>query len=222
VPVLSANSTNLSRITVIWKTKDNTDTPTVGCPTGVTNVFSPADASWACGYGVLRVDLLPTNGTFNFASLQSRTMTTFLVPLSTGGNTSQGYVAGSGNNLLGVDCTDDECSFSFIGLSTNQYYMRISSIYKPVSMQVNAYDASNTLLSLKDAQAVIDATGKAQDVLRRVQVHVPLTASSQNQVSDYALQSTDSVCKRFAVMNNYFKSQVTGVTSTNPLCQLTP
>jgi hypothetical protein len=72
---------------------------------------------------------------------------------------------------------------------------------------------------MQGAQAVIDSTGKAQDVLRRIQVHVPLTPSSENSLSDYALQSSEALCKRFIVMDSYFDNQVTGVTSTNPLCQ---
>jgi hypothetical protein len=74
---------------------------------------------------------------------------------------------------------------------------------------------------MEGAQAVIDSTGKAQDVLRRIQVNVPLRATSQNELSDYAIQSTDAICKRFSVMNGgYYDNDVTGVTSTsgNRLC----
>lgn len=222
VPVISESGVNLSRITIAWETKDATSTPTMSCPTTITNVFSATGSSWQCGYGVLRLDLVPTSGNFNYAGLQSSTMTTFLVPFGVGGDTEEPYVAGGGNNAIGVDCTDINCTFSVTGLSTDQYYMRISSLYKNVWMRINAYDSSGGLLSLRDAQAVIDATGKAQDVLRRIQVHVPLTASSQNLLSDYVMRSTDAICKRFVVMDNYFDSQVTGVTSTNPLCQDVP
>lgn len=217
VPLI-ASSGNISRATLTWQTKDDTTTPTNNCPTTTNSVFVPT-GNWLCGYGVLRIDLVPTSGTFNYATLQNNTMTTFLVPQRTGGVTSAGYAAGGGNNRIGVACTNANCTFSINGLSTDQYYMRVSSIYKNVSLQVNAFDASGAPISLQGAQAVIDATGKAQDVLRRIQVHVPLRPSSQNLLSDYALESTDSICKRFVVMQNYFDSQVSGVTSTNPLCQ---
>lgn len=228
VPVVSASGANISRIELTWQSKDETSTPLAGCPTSTSGVFSNT-ASWGCGYGVLRLDLVPTNGTFNYASLQNSTMTTFLVPQSSGGTHSCGadpncvdYAAGGAQNRIGVGCTDTNCTFKFQGLGVNQYHMRISSIYKNVSLQVKAFDGAGNQLSLSDAQAIIDATGKAQDVLRRVQVHVPLTPSSQNQMSDYAMQSTDSICKRFVVMDNYFDSQVAGVNSSNPLCQDVP
>lgn len=219
VPIISASGTNISRIALTWETGDSTSTPTANCPTSTVNAFS-STSNWLCGYGVMRIDLVPTNGSFNYATLQNNTMTTFLIPFSSGGTTTTAYAAGGGNNRIGLDCSDANCPFGITGLSVNQYYMRISSIYKDVtSLRVSAYDASNNLLSLRDAQAVIDSTGKAQDVLRRIQVHVPLTASSQNLLSDYVMQSTDSICKRFVVMDNYFDPQVSGVTSTNPMCQ---
>lgn len=221
VPIVSASGTNISRISLTWRTKDNTATPLTGCPGSTSGVFSPTSA-WSCGYGVLRMDLVPTSGTFNYAILQNNTITTFFVPLSVGGSTGADHVAVNGNDRIGVDCSDAECKFDITGFNENQYYMRVSSIYKNVSLQVTAYDAPGNQLTLKDAQAVIDATGKAQDVLRRIQVHVPLTASSQNQMSDYVMQSTDSICKRFVTMDNYFDTQVTGVTSSNPLCQSVP
>lgn len=221
VPISSAAGTNVSRITLTWQTKDDTTTPTAGCPTTTSGIFSPT-SSWTCGYGVIRLDLVPTTGTFNYATLQNNTMTTFLVPQSSGGSGSTVYAAGGANNRIGVACTNANCTFSITGLSVSQYHMRVSSIYKNVSLQVMAFDAANNQLALKDAQAIIDATGKAQDVLRRIQVHVPLTASSQNQMSDYVMQSTDSICKRFVTMDNYFDTQVNGVVSTNPLCQSVP
>lgn len=221
IPVSSAAGTNISRIVLTWQTKDDTPTPTTGCPTTTSGIFSPT-SSWTCGYGVIRLDLVPTTGNLDYATLQNNTMTTFLVPQSSGGSGTTGYAAGGANNRIGVACTNAGCTFAITGLSVNEYHMRISSIYKNVSLQVTAFDASNNQLALKDAQAIIDATGKAQDVLRRIQVHVPLTASSQNQMSDYVMQSTDSICKRFVTMDNYFDTQVNGVTSTSPLCQSVP
>jgi hypothetical protein len=110
------------------------------------------------------------------------------------------------------------------GLGATQYYMRVSSIYKDVSLVVRATDAADVPLSLAGTQAVIDSTGKAKDVLRRIQVHIPITPTGG---VDYALQTTDAICKRFISMDGYFASSaaaaVSGLTSIsvppNPLCQ---
>lgn len=218
-PIISANGSNITSIRLVWESTDTTNpSPTNNCPTTTNNVFS-TNGAWNCGYGVLRMDLVPTNGTFDVATLQNRTMTSFLVPFRLGGVSSFAFTAGSANNRRGIACNNTNCTLTITGLTTNQYYMRVSSIYEPVSLVATAFDASGNALELQGAQAVIDATGKAQDVLRRVQVHVPLTPSSQNRLSDYAIQSTDAVCKRFVVMDNYFDPSVSGVVSTNPLCQ---
>lgn len=216
VPIISGSGSNLSTVRLAWQTKDNTTTPANNCPTTANNVFSTT-SNWLCGYGVLRVDLVPVDGTYNAATLQSRTMTSFMVPVRTGGTNSVAFATGGGNNRPAVRCTNTDCNVTITGLSSSQYYMRVSSLYKNVSLRITATDSSGAV-GLQGAQAVIDSTGKAQDVLRRIQVHVPLTESTQ-RLSDYAIESTDSVCKRFSVMGGYFGSAVTGVTSTNPLCQ---
>src|SRR5687767_10949862 len=62
VPLISAGG-NFSTLKFDWQSKI-TGNPTTGCPTTTGSIFSPT-SSWTCGYGVLRVDLVPTNGTFN-------------------------------------------------------------------------------------------------------------------------------------------------------------
>jgi Tfp pilus assembly protein PilX len=220
VPAISASGANFSTIKFDWQSKLTGGTPISGCPTTTNNVFSPT-ASWTCGYGVFRFDLVPVNGTFNSTDLRNRAMTTFAVPFSSGGVTSIPYAANTANtnNRVGVRCTNSGCSLTITGLNQNSYYMRISSIYQDAALQVSGTNAGGANMEISGAQAVIDATGKAQDVLRRIQVNVPLRASSQNQLSDYAIQSTDSICKRFSVMDGYFDTDVSGVTSTNRLCQ---
>jgi len=221
VPAISGSGNPLTTLKLVWHTKDDTTTPTNNCPNTTNNVFSTV-SNWQCGYGVLRVDMVPTNGTFNASDLQNRTMTSFMVPQrpgSPGAVSSVGFSTGGANNRPGVACTNANCTMTITGLSSNQYYLRISSTYKnAANLQISATDASGAV-GLSGAQAVIDSTGRAQDVLRRIQVHVPLTPSSQNQLSDYAIQSTDSICKRFVVMGGLFNSVVSGVSSTNPLCQ---
>lgn len=220
IPMTSLGG-NFSKMTLKWQSKLTTGTPIAGCPSSTAAAFKTA-ATWTCGYGVLRFDLVPTSGGgLTSDSLRDDTMTTFAVPYSSGGAISVAYAASTANtnNLLGVKCTNSGCALDITGLSTDSYYLRISSLYQDVALQVSASDGSGTALKLQGAQAVIDSTGKAQDVLRRIQVNVPLRSTSKNLLSDYAIQSTDAICKRYSILNGYFDSGVTGVTSTNRLCQ---
>lgn len=219
VPLISGNGSNFNSVTLEWESKA-TGNPMTGCPANATNVFV-AKTNWACGYGVLRFDFVPTAGNFNADTLQNNTMTAFAVPVTAGGTATRAYAPGSanGNSRFGASCNATRCTLTINGLNQNAYHMRVSSIYKDVDLKITATRAGGGAAELSGAQAVIDSTGRAQDVLRRIQVNVPLRPTSKNELSDFAIQSTDAICKRYTVMNGYFDNTVTGVTSTNRLCQ---
>jgi hypothetical protein len=220
VPLISFDGTAISSLKLDWQSKSTSGNPTVGCPTATANIFSPA-ASWSCGYGVLRFDLVPTAGALNIDSLDNSTMTTFAVPFSTGGTGSILYAvpASNTNNRVGVSCTNTSCSLTITGLSQNNYHLRVSSIYKDVALQITASSPSGGQIRIAGSQAVIDSTGKAQDVLRRIQVNLPYRETSENQNSDYAIEMQGSLCKRYAVSQGFLSIDGSGVTSSNPLCQ---
>jgi hypothetical protein len=73
-----------------------------------------------------------------------------------------------------------------------------------------------------NAQATIDATGKAQDVLRRVLVAVDLTDANAYKIPSSALITEDSVCKRFGVTRNSLNvyDDLSAGGGGNPLCVL--
>ena len=227
VPLIATSGT-ISSITLNWQSKDDSSTPAAACPNTTTSLR--ATSAWgACGYGMLRFDLVPTTGVLSHGGLMNATMTSFVMPLRPGSSGTAnpiGYSTGGANNRLGVVCTNTNCSLTVNGLSQSQYYMRISSLYKDVSLQISATGPAGGAVSLSGAQAVVDSTGKAQDVLRRIQVRVPLNGSSSNQLSDFAIQTTDAICKRFAVMDGYFQSTANAVVpgvgpahASNPMCQ---
>lgn len=216
IPVVSGTGANFSTVKLTWKSKVNTTNPANNCPNSVTNVFSKT-YDWDCGYGVMRFDLVPVNGTLNHANLQDGTSTVFAVPFRSGGTATTAYTAGG--KTIGVSCNNTECSLTITGLNGPEYYLRAVSIYQNVALEVSGTTNAGTSATLSGAQAIIDVTGKAQDVLRRIQVHLPLNGfGSRNQLPDNAIQSTESLCKRFSAMDNYFDNSST-VTGSNPLCQ---
>ncbi len=214
---ISSTGSNITTINLTWQTKDATSTPSAGCPTTANVTIFPTVSSWTCGYGIIRFDLVPTDGGLSLAGLQSSQRTSFLFPRDNSGGVFT-LSAAAWSNRVGIQCNNTDCHVAITGLNANTYYMRVSSLYKDSSLKITATDSLGNTLALKDAQALVDSTGKAQDVLRRIQVRVPLT-SRRNQESDYAIQTTDPICKRFSVMDGYFDPDVAGVTSTNPFCQ---
>lgn len=228
IPISAAS--NINSIDINWSTLGASPNPTNGCSA---TVQLPTAAGWgACGMGVLRVDLVPTdNGApTDAATLAKETLSFFVVPIKTGPPTpvvTYGGPASSTNNvnnIIGSHCKNPtpNCAVTIdtSAYAHKSYEMRVSSEYEDSQLQITANGGS---LPLDGAQVVIDATGKAQNVVRRIQVYVPLNLQS-NQLSDYAVETTDSICKRYVVMNGYYASDMgtVNVNSNNPNPAINP
>lgn len=203
----SADGSVIASINVNWDSWDPNDsainrTFTAGSPT------FPTETIWASSIGALRVDLVPVSAALDRAATVNSSYTFFLYPSSNGAipaNNSVGVVAGV-NNQAGTLITN--CSspapyrcrgrINIIGGST-AYYMRIQAYYNAVSTEFVAYNSVGSVSELRNGQALIDATGKAADVYRRVQVHVPIRADASyfNGLHEaFSLLTADSLCKR--------------------------
>lgn len=207
-------TTTVNSLTITWQTtRTDLTFPANNCPsTSSINQF-PTVSGWAatnCGFGIMRVDLVPTTpGPITLQSLQANTMTAFLVPTRTATGSGTLSYSGAGNNQYGgtanqgavtaAKCDNTAgCSVTINGLSSPNYYLRINSIYQTDSVEVKGYNnsAPTTPLPL-GSQILIDSTGKAQDVLRRIQVRIPISADSNASTFDSAIQSSQSLCKKF-------------------------
>jgi hypothetical protein len=210
-PLESSDGSTIKSVKLQWghSLSDTSGNPAANCPNSTQ--LPPAN-NWPCGYGAIRVDLLPLNGaTTSRSGLLANTFTAFFIPTPSGPATSVNFngsnlYGGSANqgSLLKAHCTAGragQCTMTINITSTNsaQYYMRVSAIYKDMSLNVYAYNrtgAAGTQLTLKNAQALVDVTGQAQDVLRRIQVRIPMSNNGALD-SDYAIESTNSLCKEF-------------------------
>lgn len=178
-------------------------------PGGVAGIYAP----------ILRVDLtnLKNGASDNYSRdyMINNTYTGFFYPTgsptNTPGNTPFGN--GSGVNrgeIVSGSCKDrtglslppgtvlelpQNCNvvINVSGLSSDHFLLRLKSIYDTSRVTVKAEDSASKLLKINGGQILIDATGRATDVLRRQQVRI----SAQPPVfSDYAVLSSDSICKR--------------------------
>ncbi|MGF7228520.1 MAG: pilus assembly PilX family protein [Candidatus Saccharibacteria bacterium] len=213
IPLFSGNGASFGNIQLSWSANNNA-TPTVGCPTQYVSgnsIFTPT-SNWTCGYGVVRLDIVPVSGTLTTSTLQTNDRTVWAIPVKTAG-TNNYNVNADGNDVVGVKCTDASCDLAITGVPGGQYYLRAVSLYQGATLKITSP------LGLAGAQIMVDSTGRAQDVLRRIQVRVPIkNTSSKNLLPDNALQSTDSICKRFATMQGYYSNNA-GVAGNNALCK---
>ena len=219
IPLLS-NGPAFGSITMTWNV-ENGQPPNLGsCYPHWGNVpnflVDQGPGQWNCNFPVIRMDLLDANSAMTRVSWNARTRTDFLVPVDTGGGGNAG--PGDHGTIVPASCTApaNTCTVKITGLGGTNYYMRLTTLYR-----------TNSLLTLKanganftGAQAVIDSTGKAQDVLRRILVAVDLTDANSRKLPSNALTIEDSVCKQFGVTNKSFDVYTTQGNGgeNNPLC----
>lgn len=157
--------------------------------------------------GILRATLMPVprSGNVTRSGLIGGSETFFLYP-SSGLVADVSSVTYSGNSQSGKlivgNCNNSKtpryCKVIINGLNaSNKYYLRLTSVYKNSNVSIKAYNASNSELELPGVQAVIDSTGKASDILRRVQVRVPLGNSFY--YPEFAIETKESICKELNV-----------------------
>jgi hypothetical protein len=201
---------DLGSLTISWQNTDGDNNPTgIGCgPLG--NVFSDV-SDWGDKVGVLRVDLVPVD-TLSLDDMRDNMFTAFLVPSSCDnavvalgdaqGPTNQGLKVAAN---CGSGSSKRECAVQINGFAnpTGKYYLRMKAIYNVADVVICPSDGygCDPNKSLIGAQAEIDVTAKAADVLKRVQVRVgtdPFAKGSETK-PEYTLDSAETICKLLEV-----------------------
>jgi hypothetical protein len=198
----------ITSIEISWRpTTDPGGSPNV-CPGAAVKAFSPQSGSnsWKCGYGVLRADVVPTGGALTRNNLSAGQLTGFFVPLKIAAPGSLVYGGNTGKaNVVAANCTTGsyvKCTARITGMGgSNSVSLRLSSLYQPSKISVQAF-AGPVVQNISGVQAIIDSTGKATDVLRRIQVRLPIVQTGSIFPSN-ALTSNGSICKRFSVADGY-------------------
>ena len=181
---------------------------------GASTCALPNEGGWDAGGrkytpSLLRVQLISynANGIINEDDLKNNSHTVFLYPSASGVRTADfdtiNKTPANGDNappIIPVQCGGNDqfaCSVT-LGLGTNigkTSFLRITPVYKATTFQVKLTGAGNPLFD--GVQPIVDSTGRANDLFRRVQARVRL----QNQVlyPEYAVDVDNSLCKDFSV-----------------------
>ncbi len=220
VPVFAKDGGAIHSISIGWQDKSG-GTNLNGC--NDTSAIPELPNIWpsGCDTGMMRVDLVPIAGTLQRNALLDSLSTVYLYPWpsSSNGATNEASYVGGGTarpgferqgSIVRVNCgpaavagASKQCNMTITGLqslNSNAFMLRLKSIYKPSAATVTATRGASQL-ELKAAQAMVDATGKSSDVLRRIQVRVPISATDL-PYPEFAIHSIDSICKRFAFAPN--------------------
>lgn len=200
VPLETLDNSTISTITFKWK-KQDTNTPSFNsCPGGTQ--FPPSLPA-NCDAGVLRIELIDTTLGLGREALISNSFLSFVLPGSSATNAN--YLDGAGITKQGViwqgGCSGSECTLTIntAVAGKSKFLLHLRSIYYENSVSITAKDVGGNTVKFKNGQLMIDSTGRAADVLKRIQVRVPLH-NFGGPYPEFALQTTDAICKQLQIV----------------------
>lgn len=176
--------------------------PTTTPSTADFTPFSGSSDQWASP-AVLQVSITPL-ASMDRSSLVNNTFTAYLYPSSGGANSvaystnivDKGKVVSGSCNV--VRSANYPCQVNITGLAGDAYAIRIINYYDTSSIAITGKNTTTgSDVQFINGQAQVDVTGKAKDVLKRIQVRVPL-----NEQSDFPLAASN-ICKRQETRPDY-------------------
>ena len=160
-----------------------------------------------CDAGMLKLLFMPVNndGSITREELVDDSFSVYLRPVNGSpgsGNTVSYQRHANGPNTQGfvvpADCGSGKCKVTINNIPTfSGLYLRISSIYNNSATTITGATAANPAARFSEAQIMIDSTGRANDVLKRLQARVPLY--ERYDTPRYVLESMNGICKRLGV-----------------------
>lgn len=88
--------------------------------------------------------------------------------------------------------------------TANTYYLRLTPLYGNTHFKVQLKNSStNAIVNFSEVQPIVDVTGRASDVFRRVQARVRM--GNITDLPEYALETANTLCKNMQVSDgSYF------------------
>jgi hypothetical protein len=199
---------------ISWQNAQGSDSFLRGIANQCNNLYPATGGGTTWTYtGMLRAELVSINDVSR-DGLINNALTTFLCPSTSAANTVAYNSSTTGVNsgtIISGNCSTPNttnpqyCNAYITGLGSlneDTFFLVLRSIYNPTAATVTLYGADGTgsvtagnILDIKDAQFLVDSTGKAQNVLKRIQVRIP-THNNYYYAPNGAISS---VCKQLSL-----------------------
>lgn len=178
------------------------------CPTGGFDLVP--QSQWQCPAGALRMDIVPVGSSLDRNTLVSQSVGILLYPKYDTGSNNLTYA--DDGLIRPASCSTGRTPRTCVARialrpaqQANRVFVRLRPVYKSANIHVvaNAAAGASQGVSLIGAQAVIDSTGRATDVLKRIVVRVPTCPTGVTcgkRPANYALQLADTLCKQYGVI----------------------
>lgn len=157
-------------------------------------------ASFAAGsIPMLRLDIIeaPTGG-FDREQLINRTASMYLYPKTCGVSAPTNvaftdHIGPLKGNIVNINCSGGSgCETTIDNLGADRYYVRVRSVYTNAETMTVEATSSGPIFEFKNAQTVVDATGKSNDVLRRIETRI--SNAPDYRVPEAVIESS-GICK---------------------------
>ncbi len=211
-----STSTAVASFNIFWGSAVGNNAIKASLTSGFTQ-----ENSWGNSPAVLEVSITPLSLGTDRQSLINNTYTAFLYP-TTGPNITTFVTSDdpANGNLVSGNCNPSlfqyRCS-SIINLpsttGTGPYLMHIYDYYDTSDINITGTPVlPGTPVLFVNGQDIIDVTGKAKNVLKRIQVHLQINPKSA--LPNFALEG-QNVCKQFDTFPSSTSTQ-----NSNPACAL--
>jgi hypothetical protein len=215
-----------SQVRIGWSRPNKSNNPPV---LAANSSKLPADGTWPGERpALLRVRYIWSDSSVDMAKFNSvedgkfkqadNSRTLFLVPANSPAvQTSSDIGAKSANSSspVYVDCKSaatvnsgrDDCAFNLTNIpgasqSDAPKFVQITPLYSSSNISVEMLNGSGAIVPFVGVQAVVDSTGRASDLFRRVQARVNLDGSTnQSYPSDALVIKDGNLCKAFTISN---------------------
>ncbi len=202
--VFPISATNIASIDIYWENDSAVAIPEFPALDTAAGSFT-TDAGWVNERpGVLVIQLIPFPATgTDRTTIANNTIYVLGFPTSSSSNQSANGTTSNGQILTGGCASANtgapnnwprQCKVSITGLTNQKYYIRLKAIYDPVHITIEAKDGSGVRLPLVGAQVLIDSTGRANDVTKRIKIYNPIRSSASLPGS--VLEIGGDLCKR--------------------------
>jgi len=172
----------------------------------------PTESNWvSSGYpAMLRTLIFNYGGSITRNDLNDSATIAFLNPATTavGDINYNGSKVGDDYDVYNANCKSSTGSGEYVcsqlikvdnGSGNNHYVLRLTSLYSGTHVKVTLQNSPSSIVNFEGTQVLVDVTGRAGDVYRRVESRLSLDSTFSDLLPDAAIVSADDICKNLAV-----------------------
>ena len=212
IPLKTVNDQPFNEIEINWFNQEDSNNPVI--PSDTTSFDLPKNEDWPGSTPpIVRSQIIAVErGAANIDNIDNDAKTVFLFPSSTPSSNlvdvrsadatrkSQKYSPVAAQCLATTyACGVMLTNYQPIGGGTYDYYLRLSPIYNNASIQVRLFDlsAGPNPIKFDGVEPIVDSTGRANDVFRRIVSRVIFDDESSTLNGGSGFDITQGICKQF-------------------------